>query len=314
VGGAGAAAQGERVDLPPLHRRQQLLADGYSDDEVRRQCRRGLLVPIRPGAYLSGALPDDAAARHLIAAAAAQPVLADQAVFSHVTAALRYGLPVWRIGLDRVHVTRRRRYGGRIGHRVHVHVTEIGDDEILEWDGMPMTRPHRTVIDLARTVPFEEAVVVTDGALRAGLTTLEELTEALARARARRGTPAARRVLAFADGRSESAGESRSRVAMHRYGLPAPVPQWEVRDGCGRLLGRTDFGWPQLRTVGEFDGRVKYGRLLRSGQSVTDAVLAEKRREDGIRAEDLSVVRWTWADLDPFTDTARRLRARFRSA
>jgi hypothetical protein len=302
------------VDLPRLHRRQQLLAEGYSDDEVRLRCRRGLLVPIRPGVYLNEAPPDDAAARHLIATAAVQPLLADQAVLSHVTAALRYGLPVWRIGLGRVHVTRRRRYGGRVGHRVHVHVTELGDDEIVMWRGTPMTGPHRTVIDVARTVPFEEAVVVADGALRAGLTTPDELAEALARARGRRGTPAARRVLAFADGRSESAGESRSRVAMYRCGLPAPVPQWEVRDGRGRLLGRTDFGWPRLRTVGEFDGRVKYGRLLRPGQSVTDAVLAEKRREDALRAEDLSVVRWTWTDLDPFTDTARRLRARFRSA
>ena len=33
----------------------------------------------------------------------------------------------------------------------------------------------------------------------------------------------------------------------------------------GRLIGYVDFGWPEQRTVGEFDGRVKYGRGLTPG-------------------------------------------------
>ena len=80
----------------------------------------------------------------------------------------------------------------------------------------------------------------------------------------------------------------------------------------GRSTAYTDFAWPAQRTVGEFDGKVKYGRLLRPGQSPGDVVYAEKLREDTIRAEDWEVVRWTWADLD-FTDTAARIRDRFRS-
>ena len=44
-----------------------------------------------------------------------------------------------------------------------------------------------------------------------------------------------------------------------------------------------------------------------------DVVYAEKQREDAIRAEDWEVVRWTWADLHDFTDTAARIRDRFRS-
>jgi hypothetical protein len=34
-------------------------------------------------------------------------------------------------------------------------------------------------------------------------------------------------VLAFSDGGSESVGESRSRVALYRTGLPKPVLQWK---------------------------------------------------------------------------------------
>lgn len=97
-------------------------------------------------------------------------------------------------------------------------------------------------------------------------------------------------------------------MALRAAGLPAPVLQWEVRSRAGRLLGRVDFAWPGLRTVGEFDGRVKYGALLRPGQDPGDAVFEEKLREDAIRAEDLRVVRWTWRDLDQFAPVAQRLR------
>ncbi|MGH3564545.1 MAG: hypothetical protein ACRDRH_00645 [Pseudonocardia sp.] len=81
---------------------------------------------------------------------------------------------------------------------------------------------------------------------------------------------------------------------------------------AGLGLGRVDFGWPGLRTVGEFDGRVKYGRLLRPGQDPGDAVFEEKRREDLIRDEDLRVVRWIWNDLRTFDEVARRLRRAYR--
>jgi hypothetical protein len=68
---------------------------------------------------------------------------------------------------------------------------------------------------------------------------------------------------------------------------------------------------PDRRTVGEFDGKVKYGRLLRPGQELGDAVYAEKLREDAIRAEGCEVVRRTWRDLDAFTAVSR-LRDRLR--
>jgi hypothetical protein len=41
-------------------------------------------------------------------------------------------------------------------------------------------------------------------------------------------------------------------------------------------------------------------------------LVEEKLREDALRAEDLSVVRWTWKDLANFAPTANRLRSRFR--
>jgi hypothetical protein len=114
-------------------------------------------------------------------------------------------------------------------------------------------------------------------------------------------------VVDFGDGRSESPGESLSRVALARLGLPAPALQFEVHDGSGLLVGRADFGWEEQRTLGEFDGKVKYGRLLRPGQLSEDVVYQEKRREDALRDLGWQVVRWSWADLKDAAMIADRL-------
>lgn len=135
---------------------------------------------------------------------------------------------------------------------------------------MPVTALARTVIDLARSLPFAEAVAIADAALHRHLVTREELLAALARAVRRPGTSAAARVVAFADPGGMSVGESRSRVALRDAGIPAPVLQWTVVTRGGVGLGDVDFGWPQWRTVGEFDGKIKYGRLVRPGQSPGD--------------------------------------------
>ena len=132
------------------------------------------------------------------------------------------------------------------------------------------------------------------------------------------GTPGSRsasRVVAAADERSESVGESRSRVILHRWKLAPSALQFEVRSDAGLVVARTDFAWEEERLVGEFDGRVKYGRLLRPGQDAGDAVFEEKRREDAIRDERWGVVRWVWADLQrPDRLAARVRRARERGA
>jgi hypothetical protein len=302
----------------PLVRRRELLAAGYADDELRRGVRAGLLAVVRRGTYVpADAVPDGPEAGHALRVCAALPEFAPDAVVSHVSAAVLHGLPVWGIPLDRVHLTRPRRSGARRGTVVHVHAAPVDADEVVGVHepgrgGLPVTSVARTVVDLARELDFERAVAVADAALHRRLVTPADLARAMSRARGRPGAPAARRVVAFADGRSESVGESRSRVAISAAGLPVPLPQWEVFATGGRRLGRVDFGWPDRATVGEFDGRVKYGSLLAPGQEPGDAVFAEKRREDALRDAGLRVVRWTWSDLADFAEVAGRLRRALR--
>jgi hypothetical protein len=306
------------VDLPDLTLRPHLLAAGFSDDEMRRLVRTGQLTPVRRGVYVQGDLPDDVLGRHALQIVAAMGELAGDAVVSHVSAAVLHGLRIWGIRLSRVHVTRRRSGGGRCGALVHVHVAALDPGEITMIAGLPVTSLARTVADLARMLPLEPAVVLADSAMfykRPDRVEKAELLAVLDHAPRRPGTRAARRAIDFANGLSESVGESRSRVAIAAAGLPPPVLQWEVHAAAtGAFIGRVDMGWPELHTVGEFDGLVKYGRALRPGQDVAEVLVEEKMREDALRGEDLGVVRWIWKDLNDFRPTAKRLRARFRVA
>jgi hypothetical protein len=202
------------------------------------------------------------------------------AVVSHQSAAVLWGIPLWGPPLDRVHVTRRPGASTGASRSLAVHVTG----------------PVRTVLDVARSAPLDVGVVVLDAALRTGVVSAGAVRNGLHQLVGTRGSRHAARAVELADGRSESVGESRSRVLLQRLGLPPPDLQFEVRTRDGLLIGRTDFVWEPQRLVGEFDGRIKYGRL-RPGQEAGDVVFEEKRREDRIRDARWAVVRWTWDDL-----------------
>jgi hypothetical protein len=157
-------------------------------------------------------------------------------------------------------------------------------------------------MDLARARSFVEGVVVSDSALRAGKTTVAEMQEVIADCGSWPGVKQARRVVAFSDGRSESALESIGRVVFHEHGLPAPDLQ--VWAGAAELgaIGRADFLWPEYRTIAEADGAVKYadpGRAI--GQPDRDA--------------GFEVVHFTWDEITmaPW-QVAERIRAAFARA
>jgi hypothetical protein len=224
-----------------LYRRPSLLASGYSDQELRALRRTGQLVTIRRGTYLAGPEPEFADQRHRIESRAVMRQLTTDIVLSHASAAIWHELPTWHVPLDKVQVARNRRSGGRVDPRLHLYTTPLDASEVALVDGVAVTSVARTVVDLARVVSFESAVVTADAALARGTVTRPELDAALTRCAGWPGAPNARRVIAFADGRSESVGESRSRVAIMRARLPPPELQFVIRDTSGLDLGRVDF-------------------------------------------------------------------------
>ena len=259
--------------------------------------RDGTLVPVRRGAYVRERPADrtrDDEHRELVFATAHQ--LHEGAVISHGSAAVFHGLPIWPTAIDRVHVTRNRNSGGNRRAVVQVHAAPLTEIDVTTIDGVTITSLARTVLDLCRTVPIEQAVAAGDRALAYGLVraALEKRLTDMARWP---GTRQARRAVTMLDPRSESVGESVSRVRLHEDGLPAPALQQSVYDDHGQFVARVDFCWQEQRTVGEFDGKIKYGRMLKPGQSIEDVVFEEKRREDALRDLGWQIVRWLWADL-----------------
>jgi hypothetical protein len=282
-----------------------------TDRELARLVRRGELTRLQRGTYLHDATPLTGPARHATVVAATLAGLRIPGVVSHVSAAVLHGLPIWNVPLGRVHLTRQASASGSGSRRVHQHVGRLPDDEVIALDGMAVTDLARTAVDVARTLPFEQAVVIVDAALATKKTTRDDLTDCLARMGAVPGVRHAARVVAFADRRSESVGESRSRVLLKRLGLPAPDLQVRLRRADGSEVARCDFGWREHRTIAEFDGRIKYGRLLRPGQDPGDAVFEEKLREDDIRDHGWKVGRWIWRELDTPLVIGDRLRRAF---
>lgn len=179
--------------------------------------------------------------------------------------------------------------GGGRSHRDVVRHAVAGPVDVVVVDGLVVTSPARTVVDLARVGGVVAGVVAGDAALRGGLATVDELVAECERAGRGRGVRAARRTSGLVDALSESPGESLSRVRIAEWGLPAPVLQHEVRDRDG-LIGRVDFWWPRHGVAGEFDGRLKYG------SDAPEVLWREKLREDRLRATGLRLVRWTWQD------------------
>jgi hypothetical protein len=276
---------------------RMLLAHGYDYNDLRRLQRGGELVRLRRGGCARENKPEqmiEEQHRRLIFGTA--PQIRDGAVISHGSAAVLYGLPVWPAAVERVHVTRSRSGNGMRRSLVHVHGAPLRPHETVLIDNMPVTSLGRTVLDLGRTLPMTQAVAAGDRALALGLTRAE-LEAGLLTMQRWPGVRAARRVVAFLDVRSESAGESMSRVRLVEEGLPRPDLQREIFAPDGRLIARVDFYWEEHKTVGEFDGKIKYGRLLKPGQRIEDVIFDEKIREDAVRDVGLQVVRWITRDL-----------------
>lgn len=294
------------LDPTRLLSRRDALSMGLADHEIRALRTSGGWRTLHHGNYIGADHSDalDARSTHRLLIDAVLPTLSDKAVVSHESAAILHGLPLYGVDLSRVHVTRDRRGGGRTSKGVVTHCSPLG--EVVIVDGFRTTTLARTLVDIARTMQLDTAVVLGDVAMRHGAS-LDEVAEELERARRWQGIASARRVADMVDARSESVAESLSRIRLHQNGFRDVELQVEVRDPRGRFLGRSDFGVTPA-VMGECDGKVKYGKFLRPGQDPGDAVFEEKKREDSIRDTGLQVVRWTWSEIFTFDVVVDRIR------
>jgi hypothetical protein len=290
--------------------RSELLAAGHSDRDIARLLRVEVLHRVRHGAYVDGAAwaAADAAVRHTLRARAVVKQASTRLVLSHASALPFFGAPTWGVSLDDVHVTRPDARSGRREAGVRQHRGLLLDSDVEIRHGCEVTTGTKTALDVTCCAGAEASLVAVTFFLHNGFTTVQDLKDRYARMTHHPYTLKTDLILRLADGRMESIGETRTFFMLYKAGVPAPVPQYELRDTLGDLVARLDFAWPELGVWLEFDGRQKYVEHLREGESVIDAVLREKQRESRIcELTGWRCVRITWEDLQHPEATVARI-------
>lgn len=320
------AGAGESADMDPLRllvthqgffTRAQAREAGYDDRAVARQMRAGQWHRMRRGYYTFSDIWTalDAVGRHHAMTRAVAHSLGSCVAVSHVSGLVLHGVDVWGVDLSRVHVTRLDGGPGRVEGDVVHHEGRCGEDDQVEVGGAVVLASARCAIEAASRTTNEAALVLFDALLRRGLADHDQLFGQFELMEHWPYTQHLHIPIRMADAAAGSVGESRGRWLFRSCGLPAPVLQYVVRDADGDIVGICDWAWPEHGLLGEFDGRIKYGRLLQPGQRPGDVVFAEKVREDQLREiTEMGMVRLIWTDYDSPAATAARVRSRLRLA
>lgn len=281
--------------------REDLIASGVSPRMIRTRLASGDLVQARRGVYVRASdWPDGPAARHLVRARAEQAAH-PEAVISHESAALAWGLPTpgfasWEDSAVAVTLP-----AGRTMRPTDVthHTGPLPPSQVLRHpDGYRVTSPARTAVDLAADLPLPEALVLLDGAARIIIASLvgdrvrradyanprlvravdDLLLDAAATIHAQR----LRRPIRLVVPGRESGAESLSSGHMVLAGLSTPLFQAVIRTPHGVVY--PDFYWPDRNLIGEVDGAVKYRDAM--------GYVLEKEREQLLRDLGYRIVRW----------------------
>jgi very-short-patch-repair endonuclease len=243
--------------------RAQLLALGVSRNAIEHRLATGRLYLLWRGVYAVGRPQVTRQGRWMAVVLACGP----GAVLSHGSAAA-----LWEIGGERrgeIDVSIRsdayRRHPGVVVHR-----RMLGAHEVTTRDGIPITDPIRTLVDIACRLNERQVERAIREADTRGLCGPEEVRAALDDMRGQRGVGVLRRLLdrhTFV--LTDSELERRFLPIARRAGLPKPQTQCMVNGF------RVDFYWPELGLVVETDG-LRYHR--------TPAQQAADRQRDQIHA------------------------------
>ena len=284
----------------------RLLERGYTPERIKSLVSRGALIRLGRGFYVTAQAAEPflrrPEGRHVLAAAAALAGSDASLVASHTTAARIHGISLLDRPDDAVTLTRARDAGSRRPAKgVQLTQAALPANHVMVRHGLRVTTPARTIVDLARILPFRAGVVTADCALDLRLATKDELRTVLATCKRWPGVKRAAEVVEFANGLSESVLESIARVAFRDCGLPPPELQvWVEHE---RFVGRADFLWRETNTIGEADGALKYENPSQARRQLW--------RDSRLRDAGFEVVHFTWQEI---IDTPEQVAASIRTA
>lgn len=280
---AGNVAQPERLVLKLAARqhgvvnRAQLLKLGFTDDQIATRIARGLMSVRHRGVYRVG--PVESPLGTLMAACLA---CGPTAVVSGRSACELWNLlrpnevvapPVITV----VNVSR-----SHSGIEVH-RVRALPRQHVTRLQGVPVTTPLRSLLDLAaRAAPRELERAVAE-AYAQGLVTERRLRNFVAANAAARGASTLRELLREQPALTRSEAERRLLARIRSAQLPAPRVN-------ARIAGlEVDLHWPAARLVVEVDGHRFHGSRV--------SFENDRRRDATLLAHGYRVMRITWRQL-----------------
>lgn len=264
---------------------QQATAAGVTDFELRQAARGGVLIRLKRGWY-TGSRPQWPSDLHRLRVRA-ELADRDDVRASHYSGAVLMGLPVHRPDWSLIHLMRTAPGPAACRRTVVIHACVDVPAELA------------TALVVAQTAldSPESGLMALDAALARDVASKPQVRVVAESLAGYRGYGHLDTVLRLGDGRRESPLESRTALTLDAWGFEMQ-PQFEVPGTLYRADGRI----VGTRVLVESDGRGKYQDQA--------AVIAEKAREDDLRALDWQVVRVT-SDL---LDTPAKLMGRLRAA
>jgi very-short-patch-repair endonuclease len=260
---------------------RQLEAVGVSRKVMRHRVSMGWLVPVHRGVYLVGPLRSP-----LSESMAAVLALGDGALLSHYPAAVLWGLRPSPAGRMEVTVVGRDARGPA---EISVQrIDHLDPDDATTRDGIPVTSPARTLLDLATQVSAKHLSRATDEARVHRLVTDPSLNEQFQRYPHHRGTAALKNALQTEPALTRSKAERQFLELIRAARLPEPetnvrVGNWEV-----------DFLWRDHNLVVEVDGYAFH--------SSRSSFERDRRRDAELAAMQIRVMRCTWRQIQDERD------------
>jgi hypothetical protein len=172
-------------------------------------------------------------------------------------------LPTWFRNSRELHLSKSRNLPPVRRHGVVGHTVLAFETEIMTLDGMRISTPARTWLDLAGLIPLEDLVAVGDQLIRQprpGLevrvepwSTLPQLRHMISKHPKLKGIVKAREAAELLRPGADSAPETFLRLALTAAGLPEPELQLRITD-ADQDSPAADLGYREQRIAIQYDG------------------------------------------------------------
>lgn len=248
---------------------RQFEAVGGSARLAQRRVASGRWEQLWPGVYRIAGVAWTYEAKVLAAVLAAGP----GAVASHLCAARLYGIG-FATATPELSIPRGRRSRSPKTVRVHTS-TDLDRCNIRRIDGIPVTDPSRTLLDVGRYLRAPALGRAVEAARRADHVTWDSLTHTLA-AHARQGRHGIRRLREvisigmLTEGVTDTDSELVALALVREHGLPDPVLHHRIRDAHGELIAELDLAYPAQKAAVEIDGTVHLDPVVRRKDEARD--------------------------------------------